>query len=242
MNTTFIKEIRLKPGATPDTPIDRIFPITLNNAITVIVGENGAGKSTLLESIAVKLGCNPEGGGKNFRFDTESTHSDLHEHLIISKGYQKEKDVFFYRAETFYNLNTEIRRLDSEGSFDPEIKAYYGGRDLHSMSHGEAMEALYKNRFKPNGIYILDEPEVSLHPTRQLSFIIRIAELAKQNSQFIIATHSPILMSIPDCDLRHLHDGILEPAEACDMESYSVYKAVLNSNGQYLKKLLSDQD
>ncbi|MEB0041602.1 MULTISPECIES: AAA family ATPase [unclassified Pseudomonas] len=242
MNATIIKEIRLKAGVLLNKSIHYIFPINFDNAITVIVGDNGAGKSTLLESIAVKLGCNPEGGGKNFSFSTEATHSDLHNNIIISKGYRKEKDIFFYRAETFYNLNTEIRRLDSEGSFDPEIKTYYGGKDLHSMSHGEAMEALYQNRFKPDGIYILDEPEASLHPIRQLSFVIRIAELAKQGSQFIIATHSPIIMSIPSCDLRHLHNGVLEPANACEMESYSIYKAVINSDGRYLERLLSDDE
>ncbi|WP_191486503.1 AAA family ATPase [Pseudomonas sp. FEN] len=242
MNNLFVKSIRLKADTFPANPIAGIFPLDLNHPITVIAGDNGAGKSTLLEAIAVKLGCNPEGGGKNFRFNTESTHSDLHNHIIISKGYRKEKDLFFYRAETFYNFSSEVRRLDSAGSFDPEIKSYYGGRDLHTLSHGEAMESLYQNRFKANGIYILDEPEASLHPSRQLSLVLRIVELSKQGSQFIIATHSPIMMFIPNGELMHLHDGVLASAKVCDMEAYSIYKAVINSNGQYLENLISDNE
>jgi predicted ATPase len=240
MKNLYLIDIKLKSTPVQLSFINSIFPITLSQNITVIAGENGSGKSTLLEGIAVKLGCNAEGGGKNFNFSTEPTHSALHQHLQLSKGHKKEKDLFFYRAETFYNLNSEIRRMDEVSSFDPEIKTYYGGRDLHTLSHGEAMEALYQNRFKPNGLYILDEPEASLSPTRQLSFIIRIVELARQGSQFIIATHSPILMSIPGCDLRLIEDNRLKPITPEETEAFGIYKAVLNSQGRYLQKLVSE--
>jgi predicted ATPase len=182
MKNLFLIEARLKSEPSDFRFVVNFFPLEFENNITVIVGENGCGKSTLLEAIAVKLGCNAEGGGRNFNFSTESTHSSLHTHLQLSKGYRKEKDLFFYRAETFYNLNTEIRRLDACGSFDPQIKNYYGGTDLHLLSHGQAMEALYQNRFKPNGLYIMDEPEASLSPTRQLGFILRVTELARQGA------------------------------------------------------------
>lgn len=236
MNDLFIQQIRLKSDRVAAHFLRGLFPLQFNNRITVFIGENGCGKSTLLEALAIKLGCNPEGGGKNFNFSTENTHSKLHETLMLSKGYRREKDVFFYRAETFYNLNTAIRKLDAEGSFDPEIKTYYGGVDMHCMSHGEAMEALFQNRFKAQGLYVLDEPEASLSPLRQLVFINRVMELSRKGSQFIIATHSPLIMSIPGCDLRQISEGRSEPITPADTDAYAVYKAVLNSAGAYIAK------
>jgi len=241
MNNLYLREVRLKPAASVRSCLRNLFPINFTQPITVIIGENGCGKSTLLEGIAVKLGCNPEGGGKNFIFKTEDTHSDLYQELILSKGHIKEKDLFFYRAETFYNLNTAIRRLDEENSFSPEIKTYYGGRDLHSISHGEAMEKLFQFRLNNKGLYILDEPEASLSPQRQLAFVLRIFELATEGAQFIIATHSPIIMSMPGCELLQISDGTFEKIEPDETEAYSIYKAVLNSSGEYLKKLVFDK-
>ena len=236
MNDLFIQQIRLKSDRVTANFLRGLFPLQFNNRITVFIGENGSGKSTLLEALAIKLGCNPEGGGKNFNFSTENTHSKLHETLMLSKGYRREKDVFFYRAETFYNLNTAIRKLDAEGSFDPEIKTYYGGVDMHCMSHGEAMEALFQNRFKAQGLYVLDEPEASLSPLRQLVFINRVMELSRKGAQFVIATHSPLIMSIPGCDLRQISEGRSEPITPADTDAYAVYKAVLNSAGAYIAK------
>lgn len=236
MDDLFIQQIRLKSDRVAAHFLRGLFPLQFNNRITVFIGENGCGKSTLLEALAIKLGCNPEGGGKNFNFSTENTHSKLHETLMLSKGYRREKDVFFYRAETFYNLNTAIRKLDAERSFDPEIKTYYGGVDMHCMSHGEAMEALFQNRFKAQGLYVLDEPEASLSPLRQLVFINRVMELSRKGSQFIIATHSPLIMSIPGCDLRQISEGRSEPITPADTDAYAVYKAVLNSAGAYIAK------
>lgn len=236
MNDLFIQQIRLKSDRVAADFLRGLFPLEFNNRITVFIGENGSGKSTLLEALAIKLGCNPEGGGKNFNFSTENTHSKLHETLMLSKGYRREKDVFFYRAETFYNLNTAIRKLDAEGSFDPEIKTYYGGVDMHCMSHGEAMEALFQNRFKAQGLYVLDEPEASLSPLRQLVFINRVMELSRKGAQFVIATHSPLIMSIPGCDLRQISEGRSEPITPADTDAYAVYKAVLNSAGAYIAK------
>ncbi|NUT74310.1 AAA family ATPase [Pseudomonas sp. C1C7] len=240
MNNLFLQEIRLKKESSPPKFIQELFPLHLKNNITIIIGENGCGKSTLLEALAVKLGCNAEGGGKNFNFQTENTHSTLYTCLQLSKGYLKEKDIFFYRAETFYNFNSAIRELDKEPSFDPEIKSYYGGRDLHCMSHGEAMEALFQNRFKANGLYILDEPEASLSPLRQLVFIKRILELAQKGAQFIIATHSPLIMSIPGCELLQISDGRFEQVFPENTEAYAIYKAVLTSSGEYIKTLVEE--
>ncbi len=240
MNDLYLLDIRLKPDTLISSCLKNFFPIRFTNNITIIVGENGCGKSTLLEGIALKLGCNAEGGGRNFYFKTQDTHSDLHHKLILSKSHRREKDVFFYRAETFYNLNTEIRRLDEENSFGPEIKSFYGGRDLHTISHGEAMESLFENRFNNKGIYILDEPEASLSPQRQLNFIVRITKLAQQGAQFIIATHSPLIMSTPDSELLQISEGRFEKINPEDTVAFSVYKAVLNSSGNYLKKMIKD--
>lgn len=240
MNDLYLREVRLKPGQTAPPFLKNVFPLYFTQPITIIAGENGSGKSTLLESIALKLGCNAEGGGRNFVFKTEDTHSDFHQRLTLSRGHRREKDVFFYRAETFYNLNTEIRRLDGEGSFDPEVKSYYGGRDLHSISHGEAMESLFTHRFKPNGLYVLDEPEASLSPQRQLSFIIRVVELANRGAQFLIATHSPLIMSIPNAQLLQISDSKLESIEPEDSDAFSIYRAVINSSGRYLAELVVD--
>ena len=156
--------------------------------VTFIVGENGSGKSTLLEAIAIAWGFNAEGGSKNFNFATHSTHSDLHKYLRLSKGISRAKDGYFLRAESFYNVASEVGKLGVDG---------YGDKALHSQSHGESFMALVLNRFRGNGLYILDEPEAALSPTRQMALISRIHDLVKQNSQFIISTHSPILWPIP---------------------------------------------
>ncbi|WP_178091042.1 AAA family ATPase [Pseudomonas sp. Kh13] len=236
LSELFLREIALKPGCEAPDMLSGVFPWVLKNNISIVLGENGSGKSTLLEAIAIKLGCNPEGGGRNFNFKTEDTHSDLHRSLRLVKGYRKEKDLFFYRAESFYNVTTEIRALDASNSFDPKINTYYGGRDLHEMSHGEAMEALYQVRFKGNGLYILDEPEASLSAQRQLNFIARICYLAEQGAQFIIATHSPLIMFTPGCDLYSLDSGRLEGIWAQDSELFNLYRAVISSGGDFLRK------
>ncbi|UBM24942.1 AAA family ATPase [Pseudomonas sp. p1(2021b)] len=240
LSKLFLREVGLKPACHAPGILRHVFPMRFNKNISIIIGENGSGKSTLLEAIAIKLGCNPEGGGRNFHFKTEDTHSSLHEALRLTKGYRKERDLFFYRAESFYNVTTEIRNLDAAGSFDPKINTYYGGRDLHELSHGEAMEALYQHRFKENGLYILDEPEASLSAQRQLNFIIRICELAEGGAQFVIATHSPILMFTPGCDLFKLEGGVLEPTQARDTELFNLYRAVISSSGAFLEKMLHD--
>lgn len=237
LSELFVRSVDLKEGCDAPHFLKAIFPFCFRKNISVIIGDNGSGKSTFLEAMAIKLGCNPEGGGRNFHFKTEDSHSSLHQSLRVIKGYRKERDIFFYRAESFYNVTTEIRKLDAAESFDPKLKTYYGGKDLHEVSHGEAMEALYQCRFKENGLYILDEPESSLSAQRQLSFISRICDLAERGSQFVIATHSPIVMFTPGCDLFQIDSGRLHQVNARDTEMFSVYHAVLSSSGAFLKKL-----
>lgn len=192
--------------------------IDLHPKATFFVGENGSGKSTLLEAIAVALGFNAEGGSKNFRFGTRSSHSELHRYLRVAQGIRKPRDGFFLRAESFFNLATEIEHLDAQPAAAPPVIDSYGGRSLHEQSHGESFMALVTERFGGKGLYLLDEPEAALSPQRQLALLSRIHDLILDDSQFIVATHSPILMAYPDaviyqCDTRGVRRIAYEETE-----------------------------
>ncbi|WP_457417626.1 AAA family ATPase [Roseateles sp. P5_E7] len=171
--------------------------LEMHPKVTFLVGENGSGKSTLLEALAVSMGFNAEGGSKNFNFGTRLSHSELHEYLRVAKGYKQPRDGFFLRAESFFNVATEIENLDAAPGGPPIINGY-GGKSLHEQSHGESFLALLNQRFGARGLYLLDEPEAALSPQRQLAALARLHELTKAGSQFVIATHSPLLMAYPD--------------------------------------------
>jgi predicted ATPase len=204
--------------------------------VTFIVGENGTGKSTILEAIAVACGFNPEGGTKNFNFASMESHSDLHRHIRLVRGIRMPKDGFFLRAESFYNLATNIEQLD-QGGGGPRVIDSYGGRSLHKQSHGESFFAAFMNRFGGNGLYILDEPEAALSPSRQMAMISRIHQLVGMNSQFIIATHSPIIMAYPNADIFELREGFERVAYE-DTDHYNVTKSFLNNTGKMLGILM----
>ena len=171
--------------------------LKLNSKVTFLVGENGIGKSTLIEAIAVGVGFNPEGGSRNFAFSTEDSHSELFNYLTICKGIKKARDGFFLRAESFYNVASNIDQMDRDpdNKMGPSIVSSYGGISLHKQSHGESFLSLVEKRFGGNGLYILDEPEAALSPARLLRLMCNIHDLVEKDSQFIIATHSPILMA-----------------------------------------------
>ena len=209
--------------------------------VTFFVGENGSGKSTLLESIAVSLGFNAEGGSKNFRFGTRESHSILHEYLRIAKGYKRPKDGYFLRAESFFNVATEIENLDSEPAASPPVINSYGGRSLHEQSHGESFLALMTERFGGQGIYILDEPEAALSPQRQLAVLSRMHDLVLDNSQFIIATHSPILMAYPNAIIYMCNkEGVLQ-VNYKDTEHFQVTRDFL-ANPERMLKILMERE
>lgn len=204
--------------------------------ITFFVGENGTGKSTLLEAIAVNYGFNPEGGSINFQFSSKDTHSDLYKQIRLNKGIKRPADGFFLRAESFYNVATEIEELAKEG--DPvSFLQGYGGKFLHAQSHGESFLSIIVNRFRGKGIYLLDEPEAALSPQRQLSMLIRIHQLS-EDSQFIIATHSPILLGIPGADIYSFDDDEIHKIEYEDTESYQVTKMFIEGRENMLRRLL----
>jgi predicted ATPase len=212
--------------------------LELHPAVTFLVGENGSGKSTLLEAIAVAWGFNPEGGTKNFRFQTRGSHSVLHEHLRLVKGVRRPRDGFFLRAESFFNLATEIERLDDEPAPGPPIIDSYGGRSLHEQSHGESFLALMMNRFSGQGFYVLDEPEAALSPSRQLTMISRMHKLVRARSQFIIATHSPILMAYPNAWIYEITANQVRRVSYEQTEHYAVAKRFLNDSKNQLEILL----
>jgi predicted ATPase len=214
--------------------------LVLHPSVTFIVGENGSGKSTLLEAIAVALGFNPEGGTRNFNFATRASHSDLHKFLRLSKGIRRPKDGFFLRAESFFNVATEIERLDEEPASGPPVINSYGGRSLHEQSHGESFFSLLMNRFGGNGLYILDEPEAALSPSRQMAMISRMHDLIQDDSQFIIATHSPILMAYPDAQIFVLLPDGIKKVHYTETDHFRVTKDFLNNHEKMLKILMTD--
>jgi predicted ATPase len=210
--------------------------------ITFFVGENGSGKSTLLEAIAVSLGFNPEGGTKNFNFESRASHSNLDQYLRIAKGFKRPRNGFFLRAESFFNVATEIEHLDAEPSFGPPVINSYGFRSLHEQSHGESFLALINNRFGPQGLYILDEPEAALSPQRQLATLSRMHDLVLENSQFIIATHSPILMAYPDAWIYSCAKDGIRRIEYAETEHYQVTRDFLSDPQRMLQVLLERRD
>jgi predicted ATPase len=200
-------------------------------AVTFLVGENGSGKSTLLEAIAVACGFNAEGGSKNFNFSTRASHSELHRFLRVSRGHPRPRGGYFFRAESFFNVATEIEKLGVEG---------YGDRPLHEQSHGESFLALVMNRFHGHGLYLLDEPEAALSPKRQLAVLTRMHDLVKEKSQFIIATHSPILLAYPDAYIYHFTANGVERVAYEDTEHYRITRSFLTNPERMLEILFSE--
>src|SRR6187402_842796 len=234
----YLLDVRLRRDRVPSfdvypfclPAVKELGTLKLHPKVTFIVGENGSGKSTLLEAIATSWGFNPEGGTKNFNFGTRRSHSELHESLTLVKGIKRAKDGFFLRAESFFNVATEIDALGVTDS--------YGGRSLHEQSHGESFFALMTNRFGGNGLYILDEPEAALSPSRQLAMLVRMHELIAKNSQFIIATHSPILMAYPEADIYQIEESGLVRTAYEETEHFLVTKAFLGNPQRQLHLLL----
>lgn len=216
--------------------------LELHPSVTFLIGENGAGKSTLLEAIAVALGFNAEGGSRGFQFETRASHSILCDYLRLSRGTKRPRDGYFLRAESFFNVATEIEKIDEGFRRIPKVGTAYGPRLLHEQSHGESFLALLMNRFSANGFYLLDEPEAALSPNRQMAVLSRIHDLAMQGSQFIIATHSPILMAYPNSLIYQLTDHGTSVVAYRDTEHYSVTKAFLNNPEKMLGVLMEESD
>lgn len=217
--------------------LKNLSTLKINPQVTFFVGENGMGKSTLIEAIAVASGFNAEGGTKNFNFNTRPSHSSLHQHIRTSRGSRRHTDGFFLRSESFFNLATEIEKLD-EFVGGPRVIDSYGGKSLHEQSHGESFWALFMNRFGGNGFYILDEPEAALSPTRQLAMLYKIHELVRSGSQFIIATHSPILIAYPGSTVYEFDQKGVEVKSYKETELFKSYADFIQNSDNHIHYLL----
>ncbi len=233
MESLYIRSVQIEERLPEDSYLSAIpsirqleeKPLVFEKPVSFFIGENGSGKSTLMEAIAIAMGFNPEGGTKNFTFSTDDTHSDLYKHILITRSAYP-KDGFFLRAESFYNFATNVNKLDAGGNV-PLIN-YYGGKSLHEQSHGESFLALVKNRFSGKGLYLLDEPEAALSPSRLMQLLVCIRDLVRNDSQFIISTHSPILMSYPDADLFELSGNGIDKTSYEQTEHYRITKSFID--------------
>ncbi|GAA4608625.1 putative ATPase [Actinoplanes octamycinicus] len=209
--------------------------LDLAPGVTFLTGDNGSGKSTLVEAVAVAAGFNPEGGSRNFRFATRATESPLGQHLIVGRRPgRRERSNFFFRAESFYNVATEIENVGMEQA--------YGGRSLHERSHGESFLDLITHRFHPEGLYLLDEPEAALSPRGLLIALARLHELVRAGSQMLIATHSPILLALPGATILQAEaDGRLRQVTYDEADAVQVTRDFLTAPQRSLRHLLTDQ-
>lgn len=212
--------------------IKDVRTLVFNKPITFFVGENGSGKSTLLEAIAVAYGFNPEGGTKNYCFSTYNSHSELCNAIRIAKGVRRPQFGYFLRAESFYNVAT--KEMEYTDILHPSEK-------YHEKSHGESFLTIVQNYMRQDGVYIFDEPEAALSPQRQLTLLMDIYKCAKNGAQFIIATHSPILLGIPDADIYSFDMGEMHLCEYEETDSYIVTEMFINNRYHLLHRLLNEQ-
>lgn len=234
MTDLFIRGLRIDWDAVPQSSYLHKIPsvrgidqLSFDKNVTFFVGENGSGKSTLLEAIAVAYGFNPEGGTINYHFSTYDDISPLGNALTLIKGYDRPLLGYFFRAETFFNVAT-VNMLE------------YQGNDYHSNSHGEGFLS-FMTGFDKTGLYIIDEPEAALSHQRQLTLLRHIYHAAKNGSQFIIATHSPILLGLPDTAILSFDGEKITPCQYEDTASYQITKLFLQRKDIILKELLEDR-
>lgn len=215
--------------------------LTLHPRVTFLVGENGSGKSTLIEAIAVSAGFNAEGGTRNFNFSTRRSESELHHVLRLARRARRERTGYFLRAESYFNVATEIEELDKVPCNAPPVILSYGGRYLHNQSHGESFLSLIKNRFGPDGLYILDEPEAALSPAKQLTLLARIHDLVgRDRSQFIIATHSPIILAYPEATIYLLSENGIAHVTYEETEHFALTRDFLLHRDRFFRELFQE--
>ena len=214
--------------------------LPLHPSVTYLIGENGSGKSTLLEAIAVAAGMNAEGGSSSFAFDTRTSHSALSTAIRLIRGSRRPRTDFFLRAESLFNAATYLEQLKDETGLGGDPLRPYGGRSLHEQSHGESFLAVMINRFGPDGLYLLDEPEAALSTQNCLTALRRIHELVREGSQLIVATHSPIILAYPEATIYHCGEHGLEEIEYEDADPVRLTQSFLEARDRFLSELLRD--
>jgi predicted ATPase len=243
MNTLFVRSARFdwekigRGSYLRDIPALYGVPeIGFHKPVTFFVGENGSGKSTALEAIAVAYGFNPEGGTKNYSFSTHDTHSELCGATTISRGISRPSWGYFLRAESFYNVATKEEEYSRGGP------GAYVPREYHRKSHGESFLAMAQDNFRANGLYLLDEPEAALSPQRQMTLLLEIYNSVRNGSQFIIVSHSPVLLALPDAEILSFDDGPVHPVSYEETDSYRVMSLFINDREHMIKMLLETDD
>ena len=244
--TSFIRSVVLKRDEISDfgrypfsiPAIRDLKKLDLHAGVTLLAGENGSGKSTLIEAIAVAAGFNAEGGSQNMRLSTRPSHSQLHEHLRLVRGTRTPRTGYFLRAESFFNVATNIEELDNAPGGQRIIDSY-GGRSLHEQSHGESFLSLIVNRFGPDGLYVLDEPEAALSLRANLALMRRMHDLVAEGSQFIVSTHSPILLGYPQARIYVLSDDGIAQSRYEDTEQYELTRSFLDDRDRFLHHLFA---
>ncbi len=216
--------------------------LRFDSPVTFLVGENGSGKSTLIEAIAINAGFNPEGGSRNFRFATRESQSELASAIRLAPGGTRMTDGYFLRAESFYNLATNLEELDEGPDGGMPLTAAYGGKSLHEQSHGEAFFSLLNNRLNGGGFYVFDEPEAALSPQRQLAMLVLMHRLVLHRSQMVIATHSPILLAYPEAEIYQLDEDGMRPVAYEETDHYILTRRFLNDREGMVEKLIREEE
>ncbi|WP_020471948.1 AAA family ATPase [Zavarzinella formosa] len=225
-----------KPDQFPYTlpAVRGLEKLSFHPKVTFFVGENGSGKSTILEAIAVGMDLNAEGGSANFNFATRASHSRLDEALRLSKSHSMPSDMYFLRAESFFNVATQVEELGYLSS--------YGRKSLHEQSHGESFFALFNNRFSENGLYLMDEPEAALSPKRQVQFLGLLHDYCQRGCQFVIATHSPIIMAYPDATIHVFDTQGIRQTPYTETEHYLITRGFLANPQRTMAPLFADEE
>ena len=247
MNQQFIQSVSINWDEISEHSYLRRIPalrsieeLAFEHPITFFAGENGTGKSTLLEAIAVAYGFNAEGGTRNYRFSTYDDISELSRSLRMKKGFRRPHSGYFFRAESFFNVATKAEEY-RDGDDKSSYYSRYGGRSLHEQSHGESFLSYFQS-FDQAGLFLMDEPEAALSPQRQLTLFIQMAKMAEHGSQFIAATHSPILLGIPGAQILTFDGGIIRPCRYEETESYQVTELFINNRDILIQRLLEEDN
>lgn len=244
------------------TMMRNLQSLTFTSAVTFFVGENGSGKSTLLEAIACAAGSVAV-GSDGVRTDQTLVHvREFAEYLRLGWSKKTHKG-FFLRAEDFFGFARQTARTrrelhDGLKAVDDDYRGrsklavslakmpyarelhdlqHHYGEGLDSQSHGESFLKLFQARFVPNGFYLLDEPEAPLSPSRQLAFLFALKQMVDQQSQFIIATHSPIVLAFPEATILNFAGDSITTTRYDDLEHVSFTRAFLNNRESFLRHL-----